>query len=307
MVPPAATAKGTTSLKGLHLLLTYECNYACDHCFTWGSPSQRGTMGLDTVLHILDQALILGTVEWIYFEGGEAFLYYETMLAGVLAARERGFRVGIVTNAFWADNEQEAERWLQPLAGHVADLSVSSDDYHGSPDKVGNAEVARAVATRLGIPVDFISVAEPGADQARGTPGKLPPGVSAVMFRGRAAVLLASRVIGRPRESFDHCPWEELRHPERLHVDPYGNLHVCQGISVGNLSERSLVDIMAGYRPDRHPVVGPLLDGGPAELARRHGVPTASHYADHCHMCYEVRNALRERFPDELTPDQMYG
>ena len=30
-------------------------------------------------------------------------------------------------------------------------------------------------------------------------------------------------------------------------------------------------------------------------------------YADHCHLCYESRRALRSRFPDVLTPDQMYG
>jgi len=307
MDPAAAIAKGTASLTGLHLLLTFECNYACDHCFTWGSPSQRGTMSLDTVVGILDQAMALGSVEWIYFEGGEAFLHFDTMLAGILAARERGFRVGIVTNAYWADDAAEAERWLEPLAGYVEDLSVSSDGYHGSPDKAANPEIARAVATRLGIPVEFISVAEPGAGCAHGSPGKLPPGVSAVMYRGRAAVMLASRVTGQPRESCDRCPWEELRRPDRLHVDPFGNLHVCQGISIGNLFERSLADIMASYRPDEHPVVGPLLAGGPAELAHRHDVPTATHYADHCHMCYVVRSALRERYPDELTPDQMYG
>ena len=307
MASDAATAAGPKSLSGLHLLLTYECNYACDHCFTWGSPSQRGTMSLDAVHRILDAAVALGSIEWIYFEGGEAFLYYDTMLAGVLAARERGFHVGIVSNAFWADDEVEAERWLRPLAAHVEDLSISSDGYHGSPDKARNPQTARGVATRLGIPVDFIAVAEPGAGRAAGAAGKLPPGESAVMFRGRAAALLASRVAGRPWEELDTCPWEELRYPDRIHVDPFGNLHVCQGISIGNLFERPLGEIIAAYRPDEHPVVGPLLAGGPAELARRHQVPPAVRYADHCHLCYETRRALRKRFPDELAPDQMYG
>jgi len=119
--------------------------------------------------------------------------------------------------------------------------------------------------------------------------------------------LLASRVAGRPWEELDTCPWEELRYPDRIHVDPFGNLHVCQGISIGNLFERPLGEIIAAYRPDEHPVVGPLLAGGPAELARRHQVPPAVRYADHCHLCYETRRALRKRFPDELAPDQMYG
>jgi len=27
-------------LSSLHVLLTYQCNYECDHCFVWGSPRQ---------------------------------------------------------------------------------------------------------------------------------------------------------------------------------------------------------------------------------------------------------------------------
>jgi len=56
-------------LTGLHLLLTYQCNYECDHCFVWGSPSQKGVMTLAQVRAIYRQAQELGTVEWIYLEG----------------------------------------------------------------------------------------------------------------------------------------------------------------------------------------------------------------------------------------------
>ena len=56
-------------LTGLHLLLTYQCNYECDHCFVWGSPFQKGVMTLAQVRDITRQAQELGTVEWIYLEG----------------------------------------------------------------------------------------------------------------------------------------------------------------------------------------------------------------------------------------------
>ena len=110
-----------------------------------------------------------------------------------------------------------------------------------------------------------------------------------------------------PWETFDSCPWEELRRPGRVHVDPFGHLHICQGISIGNLLEQPLAEIMDAYDPDEHPIVGPLLAGGPAELARRYDLAHEDGYADHCHLCYSARRALRQRFPQELTPDQMYG
>ena len=61
-------------LTSLHLMLTYLCTLECEHCFAWGSPWQSGTMTGADVDHILDQAQKLGTIESIYFEGGEAFL-----------------------------------------------------------------------------------------------------------------------------------------------------------------------------------------------------------------------------------------
>ena len=305
----AASSSSTSSppLSGLHLLLTYQCTFECDHCFVWGGPFQTGTMTLDTVDHILAEAEQLGTIEWIYFEGGEAFLYYAILQSGVLRAKARGFQVGIVTNAYWANSENDALEWLRPIAGSIDDLSVSSDGYHGSSDDYRNPDIARAAARQLGIPVDVISIAEPQAPGVSGAGGTLPPGESAVLYRGRAAEVLASRVPTTPWQQFTKCPWEDLRHPQRVHVDPFGHLHICQGISIGNLLERPLTEIVAGFRPDEHPVIGPLLDGGPAEIVRRYKLAHEDAYADHCHLCYESRRALRSRFPDVLTPDQVYG
>jgi len=297
----------SSSLSGLHLLLTYECNYECEHCFVWGGPSQTGTMTFETIEHILVQAEALETIEWIYFEGGEAFLYYTMLAAGIRLAKESGFKVGIVTNAYWATSDSDAMEWLKPFAGLVDDLSISSDAYHGSDECPEHPETARRVAQQLDIPVDFISVAEPEAIEVPGTAGQLPAGESAVLYRGRAAEVLASRVEAKPWEQFTECPWENLREPERVHVDPFGYLHVCQGIAIGNLLERPLAEIMRDYDPDNHPIVGPLLAGGPAEIVRRYELPHQDGYADHCHLCYKSRCALRERFPDVLTPDQMYG
>jgi pyruvate-formate lyase-activating enzyme len=63
-------------LTGVHFLLSYQCTYECDHCFVWSSPSAGGTITLETLTAVLDQALELGSVTNIYFEGGEPFLFY---------------------------------------------------------------------------------------------------------------------------------------------------------------------------------------------------------------------------------------
>lgn len=293
-------------LSGLHILLTYKCTFECDHCFAWGSPWQEGTLTLDQIRTALQQAGELGSVEWIFFEGGEPYLYYATLVKGVEMAAQAGYKVGVVTNSYWAISPEDAVEWLRPLAGKVQELSVSSDLYHYSERLSQQAQNARLAAETLGLSVGVISIARP-EESATSCSGQIPSGESAVIFRGRATEKLAGQARQYPWEQFTECPFEDLRDPGRVHLDPLGNLHICQGISLGNIFQTSLADICSAYDPDAHPVTGALLAGGPVELVRRYGLSHAEQYADACHLCYQGRLALRSRYPDILLPDQMYG
>jgi len=295
------------TLDGLHLLLTYACTYECDHCFVWGSPNQSGTMTIAGMREILRQADELGSVEWIYFEGGEPFLYYAALRRGVEMAADAGFQVGIVSNAYWATSEEDAVEELRPFAGRVQDLSLSCDLYHGDDDNTAQVERARRAAESLDIPCDVIAIAQPDTPDTPAAQGMIPAGEYEVRFRGRAAHTLAEKATKRPWRRFDHCPYEDLRDPGRVHIDPLGYVHVCQGIAIGNVFERALADICRDYDPDTHPVVGPLLRGGPVQLVDDYGLAHADAYGDACHLCDAARRQLRGRFPDALAPNQMYG
>ena len=122
--------------------------------------------------------------------------------------------------------------------------------------------------------------------------------------------LAANLTEGLPRrrwQEFRSCPHEELEHPSRVHVDPLGFVHLCQGIVLGNVWQRELVDIMCQYDPWEHPICGPLLGAGPAGLARAFRVKREATYVDECHCCYDLRRRLRRRLSQWLAPDQMYG
>lgn len=296
----------TWSLSQLHLLLTLECQYECDHCFVRSGPGQGMTMDRETIGRILDQAEELGSIEWIYFEGGEPFLFRELLLWGVGEAHRRGFRVGIVSNAYWAEDHPQAMETLRPFARLVEDLSISDDAYHGCTEVPGNTHIGRQAARDLDIPVDFISVSGPDSSNSASTHATMSADDGTVRYRGRAADKLAPLVRHQPWDRFDACPWKDLRRPERVHVDSAGNMHICQGLSMGNLLDKPLRRIMENYDPDKHPVIGPLLRGGPAQLVRQFALDHAQGHADACHLCYLSRGKLREIFPDLLAPDQMY-
>ena len=293
-------------LSGLHILLTYQCTFECDHCFVWGSPRQSGTLSLEQIENILHQAKDNG-VEWIYFEGGEPFLYYALLVRGVDLAHDMGFRVGIVSNAYWARTIKDSLEWLKPFAGKIEDLSVSSDLFHYSEMMSRNAQNAVAAAEQLKISIGVISVCQPEETEAASSHGMIETGGAGVMYRGRAISKLVPRASLKSWDGFNECPHEDLREPGRVHLDPLGNLEICQGISLGNLFEKPLKQICDEYDADAHPICGPLLNGGPVALVIEYNVAHASSYADACHLCYEARTTLRARFPECLKPDQMYG
>ncbi len=294
-------------LTGLHILLTYQCNFECDHCFVWGSPWQTGTFSLSQLEEVINQAKEVGTIKSIYFEGGEPFLYYPILVKAVKTAIEKGFSVGIVSNGYWATNSEDAREWLNPFVDLLEDLSVSSDLFHYDETLSRQAKNACQAAEELGIPIGTISIAQPNSEGVDPAIGQLPPDESGVMYRGRAAEKLVDKAQLIPWTEFNECPYEDLREPGRVHLDPEGNLHICQGISIGNLFEKPLKEICSTYDPDEHPICGPLLKGGPAELVRLYDLPLKENFADACHLCYTARLAMRKRFADLLGPDQVYG
>ncbi|HEY53955.1 MAG TPA: radical SAM protein [Caldilineae bacterium] len=298
------------NLTGLHILLTYTCNYECDHCFVWSGPWQTGVFTWPRLEDVFQQARELGTIDEIYFEGGEAFLYYPLLVHAVKFAHDEGWKTGIVSNGYWATSLEDARIWLEPLAGAgLNEIDVSSDVYHGDEQQERFAWNAMSAAAELGITGAAVFTLDPPHETRSIDPRNQGEPVTGggIMFRGRAAVKLVEGLPGQPWELFDACPYENLASPSRVHLDPFGYLHLCQGLCLGNLFERPLKDIVAGYDPTTHPIVAELLAGGPAELVRRHGLTPDPRYVDACHLCYTARAQLRSKFPDILAPNQMYG
>ena len=62
---------------------------------------------------------------------------------------------------------------------------------------------------------------------------------------------------------------------------------------MGNLWETPLKQMVAEFRPQEDPIVGPILTGGPAQLVRDYDLPHADGYVDECHLCYEARGLAR--------------
>ena len=265
-------------------------------------------MRISDVREILNEAEILGNIKWIYFEGGEPFLYYQTMLWGLREAKRRGFRTGIVTNSYWATSVEDAREWLLPVSEiGIDDLSISDDFYHYSETEENLAKYAHEAAMGLGMPVGTITIEDPKEYLKEIEWKGKPVTAGSVQFKGRAVEKLTDGLPRRPWTEFEECPDEDFTSPGRVHIDPFGYVHLCQGIALGNMKKTPLHDLIADYDPNAHPICAPLLQGGPAELVKKYDVEHEADYIDACHLCYSARLKLRDRFPEILAPDGVYG
>ena len=296
------------SITGLHLLQTYKCNFECDHCFVYCRPEAKGVMTISDIRRILAEAEQVGNIGGICFEGGEPFLYYPTMLWGLRAAKDCGFRRLIVTNAYWATSLEDAEEWLTPISEiGIHDLAISDDVYHYGEDEENLAKYAYEAAKDLKLPVGTITI-EDSKKYLEECEWKGKPVVGGkVQFKGRAVEKLAEGLPTKPWTEFDKCLDEDFSKQGRVHIDPFGYVHVCQGITMGNMKQTPLTELFTNFNPEKHPICGPILRGGPAELVREYQVEHEERYVDECHLCYSTRLKLRKKFPNILAPDQIYG
>jgi len=301
-------------LTGIHFLLTYMCNFECDHCFVYSGPKAQGTFTIGQISEVLRDARNIDTIEWIYFEGGEPFLYYPLMLEGIKRASQMGFRTGVVTNAYFATTVEDAELWLVPLAREgIEGLTVSDDEFHFPGPEDNPAKRALAAARKLGIPTNSICVKGPAeysipeSEMKSGSSNVNDPPAGCVMFRGRAVEKLVEEGQGKQWQEFDECPHEDLADPSRVHVDPFGFVHLCQGLCAGNVWKTPLSKLINDYSADSHPICNPLVKGGPSLLTEEFDIDHDEIYADACHLCFMTRRSLIDRFPHVLAPRQIYG
>ncbi len=296
-------------LTAVHVLLTYRCTDTCRHCFVFGGPHQLATFSYGRLEGVLNQLRRVPSVRWVYFEGGEPFLYHPMLLEAVRHATDRGLATAVVTNGYWITSERDLGFYLRPLvAAGLKKLQISVDDLHRyrrlehlKPQLLDMSRRFRLTTQILGV-----EDKEPNEEPLLLRKGQTIT-EGEIAYRGRAATLLAPDQAAWAWESFDECPHERLDDPLRVHVDPHGYVHLCQGTLLGNLDGEPLDVLLEEYAPQAHPVVGPLLRGGPAALVTEHDLEPEEGYADACHLCYHARAQLLDRFPDLLGPPSVYG
>ena len=276
----------------------------------FAGPQAKGIITMGQVDQILREAKKINSVEWIFLNGGEPFMRFPQMLNCIKKIVHLDLKVGIVTNGFFARTEDCALRFLRPLHQlGVSEVRISNDSYHYKSAGTTPAQHALKVSHDLGLTISQIRVSSTFEEvQAPVEPFDPLPSINRPLrYQGRSSETLTQGLPLSSWSTFTSCPLDEIDEPNQVYIDPYGNVQICPGINIGNAWETPLAELITAYIAADHPFYGPISQGGPALLSETFGFVHGVGYVDACHLCYTIRQQLRERFLDYLTPRQVYG
>ncbi|MGB3224415.1 MAG: radical SAM protein [Desulforhopalus sp.] len=106
------------------------CNIRCAHCVATGDIIDDKKMELAKAKEIIRE-MAGADVTGISFTAGEPFIYFNDMLELVSLCHELGIYTRIVTNSYWAKNQEKAEQQVDMLKqSGLSQLRLSYSRWH---------------------------------------------------------------------------------------------------------------------------------------------------------------------------------
>lgn len=244
-------------------------------------------MSLEQVIGYLDQILAVEDILSVCFTGGEVFTVYDLLRSSVREAGRRGLASRLVTNGFWATTVEKAREKLLPLVDNgLITVNVSYDKIHEG--FIDRSRVQNVVHAALELDVEVVVAHLTLGGSAPETVGQILSELEVSSESNISMVLGQVNPSGRAAENYS---LEQLgvvdvngAEGERMHdvcnyvvrdpaITPDGNLTACCGTTVtnpdgfcrefvvGNLNERSLVELLEEMEYD--PLFTALMIEGP--------------------------------------------
>lgn len=302
------------------------CNARCGMCYQAAGPKGSDIRGddhlpVELVKRVIDEAAALPELigDRVHASGGESFMNFKEMLEIFAHARDLHFgNIGATTNAFWALNDEVADRKCQELAeAGVTYLEVSIDYWHKPYVSAERVRCLLRAMRRAGLPVTLRTLSSRSHNMMEALEGfededflGLIIGNGRVQPVGRGAknvpmsdVYVAGGVHG--------CCERQLN----LTIGPNGNVYPCcagadmtDSLACGNVYTDSLADAVMKMRTEA--VLREVIHGGTGQLIPvieelGFGDRLLPQYSSICHLCWDVFRqddlaaALREHYQEK--------
>ena len=319
-------------ITSVNFLVTFRCNASCQHCGYRAGPTHLGYMRVSDANQWLTTLSATQPLQSITIHGGEPLLFFPNYCVEKLLQMATTLNIprrGIITNGFWAIDQETARRKLTKLKScGLTSITFSVDAFHQEYIPLNTLRLGIKEAMALGVTkISVLShylVSVNAENVYNQKTNKILAEIEDIdgihierfktSFYGRAAENFAGFVEKtRLRPSGPcHLPYwlgGKLKHPKAIEIDFNGYVTLCPGICIGNLKTQSLTDVLSNYDPNTHPILKVLVQEGPIGLARmadEGGIDYDQQFVDECHLCYEMRQLLQQHFPSHLAPSSCY-
>ncbi|MFB3765388.1 MAG: radical SAM/SPASM domain-containing protein [Methanotrichaceae archaeon] len=266
-------------LKSIGLAVTYQCPISCAHCIVRAGPHRRDWLNLEEAFRWIKQIASYrnGHIKMLSLTGGEPFQDLSRLENISSFAKSKGLIVSAVTNAYWAEDLQEAIKVLKSLPS-IRVLSISTDVYHQEFIPLEFIENALLAAKECGLSVNVHICADREDDvELKRTLDRLEGKIDKDFIF--TSVTLP---VGRALERLNKDRYQTSEIPSQFScssgstpiIFPDGRILACCGAAVdlpsdhllilGNIRENPLEDILD--RAERNFILHAIRIWGPAKL-----------------------------------------
>ncbi|WP_342455509.1 radical SAM protein [Caloramator sp. Dgby_cultured_2] len=119
-------------MKGVRVIVTYQCNFLCHHCRFRCAPYKRGFMNQDEFEDKVLEAINEGYNNYIIIEGGEVFLNPSMLFRYLKKIKDIDIKKYVITNGSWG-NLDIYFRILKDLKGFGLSGIILEYDYFHKP------------------------------------------------------------------------------------------------------------------------------------------------------------------------------
>lgn len=126
------------SFDSVNFILGYRCNNRCRHCFVQATPNNPIHLSAKMAVSYSKQLANLAYLKHIYLNGGEPFLYLESVRTIIEILSKDPSRTFIISTGAGEFTTREKTRYLLDSAGKINQLWVSIDTFHLEHSSIQN-------------------------------------------------------------------------------------------------------------------------------------------------------------------------
>lgn len=294
----------------LGIMMHNTCNAACDICSVKCSPNGKKELNVDKLKEFIESCRGTG-IKNVSFTGGEPFIRYDALRELISYAHERELVPSVVTNGFWAVDDNEAwAKLIELKRTGLERINISYDSHHAKFVSAENINRIIKACEKIGLPY-IVAATKLRNEKVASVIDEFDPDIICLNL-----MISNCQPVGNAKESYRE---EEFSKPIRAsHMScPYdgviticfdGKIYPCcshyvfeTNLSIGQYDKTSMPEVL--YRIKNNRLLYILRNFGMDPFLDSKGVKneTDEYVSSPCEFCRRLFSANLEPYLEATT------